>query len=106
MYTVVCLLQVRELRKIISATEHELQEIQVGFGSLGEPLPSLVLEVHCTYTYIIYMVHVCAIPASNVSRHIGTSLLERGCPLFGNVNRFVMGSDKPVIPGQWLFRAC
>ena len=22
------------------------------------------------------------------------------------VNQFMMGPDKPVIPGQWLFRAC
>ena len=37
-------LKVRELRKIISATELELHEIQLGFPSHGEQRPSLVIE--------------------------------------------------------------
>ena len=35
----------RELRKIISATEVELKEIQVVFAGHGEERPSLVIEV-------------------------------------------------------------
>ena len=47
----------RELRKVISATELELHELHISFEGHGDQRPSLVIEVRCnpykTHTFAV-----------------------------------------------------
>ena len=51
----------RALREIISATELELQELQVGFSGQGDQRPSLVIEVNKQAFVCIHIVHASSV---------------------------------------------